>query len=204
MAINLPYINNRAYSPVKFICFYLFIFLSFNIQAASGPSVKQLSDTLNTTWQTLMLKTSCNRPSPQDSQCIQAYHGKSISVKLFGRQLNALIIFETRSTADVTGPVITQQSGFLIGPLNGYGYKIVQEQMTHGLIQKRRTTYNGIKVYAHKVNGNGVEATGIELNKGTNWLDGKHGPWIYHWSSLAEASEVLKQIDIYLNNTYSN
>jgi len=206
------YYKNSVIAACKRIClktcmgihlFLLISLLSLNAQAGSGPSVKQLSSSLSATWQTLLVKSSCKRKPPQDSQCIQAHHGKTITLKLFGKQVNALILFETSTTADVSGPIVKQQSGFLIGPFNGYAYKVVNEIMTHGLIQNRRTSNNGLKVYAHKVNNNNINSQGIELNKGNNWLDGKHGPWIYHWSALAEVNQVLKDIEFYLNDTYS-
>lgn len=200
--LNFSLIN--FYNKTSLVLISLLFLLSPNAHASSGPSVKQLSKSLNATWNTLLEKTHCNRKPPQDSLCIQAHHGKTITVKLFGQPINALILYETSTTANVTGPIITEQTGFLIGPLNGYAYKVIHERMTQGLSHEQQTTNNGLKVYAHTVKSNNIDSQGIQLNKGTNWLDGKHGPWIYHWSALANVNQVLKDIQFYLNDTYSD
>ena len=183
--------------------FFLFLLLPFTTQAANGPSVNKLSKSLTSTWNTLLKTTDCNRKPPQDSICIQAHHGKTITVRLFGKSVNALILFETITTPDVTGPVVTQQAGFLIGPINGYGYKVVNEQMAHGLIHDRRITDNGLKVYAHSVAGDNIGHQGIQLNKGQDWLDDKNGPWIYHWNALSKVNEVLKDVEHELKDKYN-
>ncbi len=185
---------------VKISLIFIFLILSHATLAASGPSVMQLSTTLDSTWNTLLKITNCNRTPPQDSVCIQAYNGKTIPVKLFGQTVNALILFETSTIPNVSGPLVVQQSGFLVGPLDGYGYKIVMEKMSQGQHDKSRITNNGLKVYAHKVTDEGISPQGIELNNGNRWLDGKNDPWIYHWDKLATVDEVLKQIKYDLNN----
>jgi len=180
----------------------LFLILSFTTQASSGPSLNQLSKSLNSTWNTLLKITNCDLKSPQDSLCIQKYHGETIVVKLFGQSVNALILFESFTTPDISGSVITQQSGFLIGPINSFGYKVIQEQISHRSDHKRQIMNNGLKVVAHSVTDENISPQGIELNKGQRWLDNKNGPWIYHWSSLAEVHEVLKELEQYLNSNY--
>lgn len=193
--------NSYLYISLLETCLLLLaLTFSFNAQAANGPTVNELEATLNSTWNTLLKITYCDRTPPQDEICMQQHNGKTITVRLFGQPVNALILFETSSRTNVSGPVVTQQTGFLIGPFNDYAYKVVNELQAHGYYKERRLTDNGLKVYAHNVNGQNISSDGIELNKGENWLDGKHEPWIHHWSSLAKTQEVLKKVKRYLES----
>lgn len=176
--------------------------MSFSTQAVNGPSVNELSKSLDSTWNTLLRITNCDLPPPQDSLCIQAHHGKTIAVQYFGQSVNALILFETFTTPDISGPITTQQAGFLIGPFNGYGYKIVHERISYEPKHNRRIRDNGLRVFAHQATGDNINLQGIELNKGQQWLDGKYEPWINHWSALAKTREVLKELKYYLDNNY--
>ena len=189
-------------SLTKLSLFFFLLAQSFITQAANGPDVDELSESLNSSWQTLLKTTNCNLPTPQDALCIQAHHGKTITVQLFKQPVNALILFETFTTANVSGPVVTQQSGFLIGPFDGYGYKIINEQQSQGHHRNRQVTDNGLKVSAHATSGQGIAPQGIALNKGKHWLDGKNEPWIYHWSALARANESLKELKHHLEKQY--
>jgi hypothetical protein len=189
-------------SPIKFSLFFIFAVLSFSSQAANGPSVNELRESLNSTWNTLLKVTNCDRPPPQDSICMQEHNGKTIAVRLYGQQVNMLILFETTTTSNVSGPVYTQQTGFLIGPIDGYGYKVVNEQQAHGVYQKRQIVDNDLKVFAHPVAGQNISSQGIELNKGQNWLDGKYEPWWQHWAALAKAEDSLKELKRYLDLNY--
>ena len=203
MDLNVPSSNIYiATSLIKFSLFFILLALSFAAQAANGPSVNELRESLNSTWNTLLKTTNCDRPPPQDSICMQEHHEKTITVKLFGQPVNALILFETSTTSNVSGPVVTQQTGFLIGPINGYAYKVINEQQAHGLYNNRRITDNGLKVFAHSVSGQTISPQGVELNKGKNWLDGKYEPWIQHWTALSRTREVLKNIKRYLELNY--
>lgn len=181
---------------------FSFLVLSFTSQAANGPSVNQLNQSLNSTWDTLKKITNCDLKPPQDSLCIQKYHGKTITVKIFGHPVNALILFETFTTSNLSGPIITQQSGFLIGPINDYGYKIIHEKVSLKQDHNRQTIDNGLKVFAHSVVDENISPQGIELNKGQHWLDSKNEPWIYHWSALAQVHDALKELEQYLNSNY--
>lgn len=187
---------------IKDSIFILFIMLPFGTMASSGLSVNQLGESLNSTWNTLLKVTNCNRPPPQDSMCIKEHHGKTITVKLFGESVNALILFETLTTNDLSGPVITQHSGFLIGPIHDYGYKVVSEKLSRPAHYERHITDTGLRVFAHSIINNNISQKSIELNKGQSWLDSKNGPWIYHWSALAKTHEVLKIIRQFLNKNY--
>ena len=182
----------------------LFFILSLAIQAASGPNVDQLKNSLDTAWATLLKITNCDLSSPQDSLCIQAHHGKTINVKLIGQSANILILFETFTSSDISGPVITQQAGFLIGPFNGYGYKVIHERISYGPQNNRSMRDNGLKVFAHVATRMDIAAQGVELNKGQRWLDGKNEPWIYHWGALSKTNEALKELKYYLNKNYSS
>ena len=190
---------NTFTSLVRASLVVLFFQLACSAQAASGPSVNQLSNSLSSTWSTLLEVTNCNLKSPQDSLCIQTHHGETITIKLFGEPVNALILFETFTTSDITGPVITQQSGFLIGPINSYGYKVIHEKISHGSEHKRQIIDAGLRVFAHSTSGDDIGSQGVELNKVERWLDGRHEPWVYHWSALNELREALKALEKDLN-----
>jgi len=203
MDLTIPRSNiYTATSLIKFSLGFIVLILSFTTQATNGPSVNELSESLDSTWNTLLKITNCNRPPPQESICMQEHNGKTITVKLFGQPVNALILFETFTTANVSGPVVTQQTGFLIGPISGYAYKVINEQQAHGLYNTRRITDNGLKVFAHPVSGQTISPQGIELNKGKNWLDGKYEPWIQHWTALSRTREALKNVKRYLELNY--
>lgn len=189
-------------SLIKSSLFFICVMLSLTAQAANGPSVNELRESLNSTWSTLLKITNCDRPPPQDSICMQVHNGKTIVVRLYGQPVNILILFETSTTDNVSGPVYTQQTGFLIGPIDGYGYKVVNEQQAHGVYQNRRIVNNGLKVFAHPVKGQSISPQGIALNKDQNWLDGKYGPWWQHWSALAKAQESLKELERNLDLNY--
>lgn len=189
-------------SLIKFSLFFIVLMLPFTTQAANGPSVNELRESLTSTWSTLLKITNCDRTPPQDSICMQEHNGKTITVKLFGQPINALILFETFTTSNVSGPVISQQTGFLIGPINGYAYKVINEQQAHGMYNNRHITDIGLKVFAHQVSGQTISPQGIELNKGQNWLDGKYEPWIQHWTALSRTHKVLKNVKRYLELNY--
>ena len=189
-------------SLIKFNLLIILLVTSFTAQAANGPSVKELRESLNSTWNVLLKKTNCNRPSPQDSICMQEHNGKTIVIESFGQSLNVLILFETSTTSNISGSVVTQQTGFLIGPINGYGYKVVNEQQAQGFDYNRRIIDNGLKVYAHSVTGQNISSQGIELNKGQKWLDGKYELWQQHWISLSRVNESLKETKRYLDINY--
>lgn len=180
------------------IFLFLIMTLPIMIQAANGPTVNQLSKSFDSTWNTLLKVTNCNLKSPQGSLCIQKHHGETITVRLFGQEVKALILSEVSTATDVTGLVITQQHGFLIGPINGSGYKVVSEIISYGPQDKRNIIDNGLNISAHPVNKNSISAHGVGLNMGRDWLDGKDEPWIYHWSSLARVNETLQLIEQHL------
>ena len=177
-----------------FTAFYLFFSIPFTANAASGPSVQQLEQTLQSTWRALETATHCDSATTRKTRCLQDYHGKTIQTRLFGQTINALIIFENGTSDTLSGPVTLQQSGFLIGPFDGFGYKIVREQTSRKVNGRYRISDNGAQISAHKISGNHIEAPGIKLNNGVHWLDGKQGPWIYHWSALSKARLALKQV----------
>ncbi len=191
-----------AKSLIKCSLFFICVMLPLTAQAANGPSVNELRESLNSTWSTLLKITNCDRPPPQDSICMREHNGKTITVRLYGQPVNMLILFETTTTANVSGPVYTQQTGFLIGSIDGYGYKVVNEKQAHGVYQNRRIVDNGLKVFAHLVTGQNISSQGIELNKGKSWLDGKYEPWWQHWSALTKAEESLKELKRYLDLNY--
>lgn len=180
----------------------IFLMSPFSSAAANGPSVNELGESLASAWGTLLKVTNCNRPPPQDSICMQEHNGKTITITLFGEPVNVLILFETSTTSNVLGPVYTQQTGFLIGPFDGYGYKVVNEQQAYGEYQKRRVVDNGVKVFAHSVTGQNISSQGIELNKGWKWLDSKYELWLQHWTSLSRVNESLKETKRYLDINY--
>lgn len=189
-------------SLIKNSLFFILVMLPFTTQAANGPSVNELRESLNSAWSTLLKISNCDRPPPQDSICMQEHNGKTITVKLFGQPINMLILFETTTTSNVLGPVYTQQTGFLIGPIDGYGYKVINEQQAHGMYQNRRIVDNGLKVFAHPVTGKNISPQGIKLNKGQSWLDGKYEPWWQHWSALSKVRESLINLKRYLDLNY--
>ncbi len=180
------------------IILLLIMVLPIIVQAANGPTVNQLRKSFDSAWNTLLKVTNCNLKSPQGLLCIEKYHGETITVRLFGQQVNALILSEVSTATDVTGLVITQQYGFLIGPVDGSGYKVVSEIISHGSQDKRNIVDNGLKISAHPIDENGISSHGVGLNVGRDWLDGKDEPWIYHWSSLARVNETLQLVERHL------
>jgi hypothetical protein len=170
--------------------------------ASNGPSVNQLQESLDEAWNTLLDVTNCDRPPPQDAICMEEHNGKTLVTKLFGQPVNSLILFEETTRPNVLGPVFTQQTGFLIGPFDGYAYKVVNEQQATGVYNDRSINDNGLKVFAHPVTGQSISPEGVELNKGQDWLDGKNEPWIYHWSALSKVRESLKDVKRYLKLNY--
>jgi len=189
-------------SLIKFSLFFICAMLPLTAQTANGPNVNDLRESLNLAWSTLLKITNCDRPPPQDSICMQEHNGKTIAVRLYGQPVNMLILFEMSTIANVSGPVYTQQTGFLIGPIDGYGYKVVNEQQAHGVYQNRRIIDNGLKVFAHPVTGQNISSQGVELNKDQSWLGGKYEPWWQHWAALAKAEESLKELKRYLDLNY--
>jgi len=180
----------------------IFLMTSFSLAAANGPSVNELRESLNSAWSTLLKVTNCDRPPPQDSICMQEHNGKTIVINLFGQPINVLILFETYTASNVSGSVVTQQTGFLIGPINGYGYKVVNEKQAYGFDYNRRIVDNGLKIFAHSVTDQAISNQGVELNKGQRWLDGEYELWLQHWTSLSRVNESLKETKIYLDVNY--
>ena len=135
---------------------------------------------------------------------MEEHNGKTLVTKLFGQPVNSLILFEETSRDNVLGPVFTQQTGFLVGPFDGYAYKVVNEQQATGVYNDRTINDNGLKVFAHPVTGQSISPEGVELDKGNDWLDGTYGPWIYHWSALSKVRESLKDVKRYLKLNYRN
>ncbi len=191
-----------ATSFVKSTLFIIFLATPYITRAANGPSVNELRESLNSAWNVLLIKTNCDRPSPQDSICMQEHNGKTIVIELFGQSINVLILFETSTASNVSGSVVTQQTGFLIGPINGYGYKVVDEKQAHGFDYNRRIIDNGVKVFAYLVSDQAISNQGVELNKGQKWLDGKYELWLQHWMSLSRVNESLKETKRYLDINY--
>ena len=182
---------NRLLKPVLF---FLWLYFPVALLAANGPSVQQLSTSLDKTWRTFSEVTNCNLGPPQTALCLRKHHNKTITVKLFGESVNALILFETESEVNISGPIVIQQSGFLLGPINGHGYKVVDEVISQKVAGRYRIVDKSLKVSVHTISGSRINADGIQLNKGSRWLDGDNGPWIYHWSALAKANEALKKV----------
>ncbi len=170
--------------------------------AANGPSVQQLGASLDKTWSTFLKVTHCNLGPRQTALCMNKHHNKTIVVKLFGEPVNALILFETESVIDVSGPLIIQQSGFLVGPVNDHAYKIVEEVISQEVGGQYRIVDKGLKVFAHTISGSSIGAEGIQLNRDSQWLDGDNGPWIYHWSALSKVNAVLGEVRHYLKQQY--
>jgi hypothetical protein len=197
-AISIAKLIGRASLPL--------LMLSYTIvaSASSGPSVKQLQESLDEAWDTLLEVTNCDRKPPQDAVCMEEHNGKTLVTKLFGQPVNSLILFEETSRPNVLGPVFTQQTGFLIGPFDGYAYKVVNEQQASGTYNDRSITDNGLKVFAHAVSGKSIDHQGVELNKGMNWLDGVYEPWTYHWSALPKVRQSLEDVTRYLKLNYRN
>ena len=180
----------------------LILSISNATSASNGPSVNQLQKSLDEAWNTLLDVTNCDRPPPQDAICMEEHNGRTLVIKLFGQPVNLLILFEETTRPNVLGPIFTQQTGFLIGPFDGYGYKVVNEQQATGVFNDRSINDNGLKVFAHPVTGQTISPEGVELNKGKDWLDGKNEPWIYHWTALSKVRESLKDVKRYLKLNY--
>ncbi len=183
---------------------FLMLLFSIVASASSGPSVKQLQKSLDEAWDTLLEVTNCDRKPPQDAVCMEEYNGKTLVTKLFGQPVNSLILFEETSRTNILGPVFTQQTGFLIGPFDGYAYKVVNEIQASGVDNDRSITDNGLKVFAHAVSGNSIEHRGVELNNGMHWLDGVNEPWTYHWSALSKVRQSLEDVTRHLKLNYRN
>lgn len=194
----------RLKSPllVQISALLAFLLVADTAFPQAGPSVAQLSQSLNTAWKTLLKVTHCNLSSPQNALCIAAYNGKTITIRLFGEDVNALILQETHNNMSLEGTVTSQISGFLIGPINGRAYKIVNEKISFMKDHRKKIINAGLKVSAHEFSGKTINTQGIILNNKNKWLKGRNGPWIYHWSSLAIARESLKNISRHLNNQY--
>lgn len=187
----------------------LALLISVTSHASNGPSVGQINKSLNSAWSTLLKSTNCNYSAPEDLLCIRKYHGKTITIQLFGNPVNALILFETYTAAKLilsdnhpTGPITAQETGFLIGPIHGYAYRIVNQKMSYRVEGKRQGFDRGIKVFAHSITDGDISTEAIGLNRKENWLDGKNEPWIYHWSALAKVNEALKELKNHLNKNY--
>lgn len=185
-------------SHQKKIILFILIAFPFSVQASNGPTVNQVSRSLSSIWVALLKATNCDLGSPQNSLCIRKHHGETIATQVFGQPVNALILSETFSAADISGSVVIQQNGFLIGPIDGVGYKVIREMMSYGQQDKRTVVDNGLKVYAHPVNGVNINRNGLKLNQGQHWLDKRNEPWIYHWDALARVNEALKRLRLHL------
>ena len=182
--------------------FVAFLLMTDTAFPQAGPSVAQLGRSLNTTWNTLLKVTHCKLPAPQDALCVAEYNGKTITIRLFGDDINALILQETNSRKSLEGNVISQTSGFLIGPINGRAYKIVNEKISFIKNHRKKIIDTGLKVTVHEFSGETINTKGLALNNKNKWLKGRNGPWIYHWISLSLVQESLKNINRHLNNLY--
>jgi hypothetical protein len=195
-AFSITAIIGKASVPL------IFLFNSVTTSASSGPSVEQMQESLDDAWDTLLDVTNCDRKPPQDAICMEEHNGKTIVIKQFGQPVNLLILFEETSRTNVLGPVFTQHTGFLVGPFDGWAYKVVNELQATGVYNDRIIANHGLKVFAHPVSGQSIDPQGIELNKGKKWLDGKDEPWIYHWSALSKVRQSLEDVKQYLKLNY--
>jgi len=177
----------------------LFALLPASAPAGPGPTVSQLEQYLETTWEALEIATGCRLPPPQDSLCMRAYAGQTLEVRALNRNWKALIVLETEKVDTLSGPLLLQRSGFLIGPYEGYAYRLVIEKQSQPAGSKRVIRDLGLKLTAHPVNGQQVEGEGLALNRGLKWLDGLREPWTYHWTAVARLPAILEAIQRKLN-----
>ena len=125
---------------------------------------------------------------------MRAYAGQTIEVWALNRNWKALIVLENEKIDSLSGAVMLQRSGFLIGPYEGHAYRLVIEKQSQSVGGKRVVRDPGLKLTAHRVNGQQVEAEGLALNRGRQWLDGLRGPWTYHWTAVARLPVILEAI----------
>ena len=177
----------------------LFALLPPTAPAGPGPAVSQPAQRPDTTWEALEIATGCRLPPPQDSLCMRAYAGQTLEMRVLNRNRKALIVLETEKVDALSAPPLLQRPGFLIGPREGYAYRLVIGKQSHPPGSKRVIRDLGLKLAAHPVNGQRVEGEGLALNRGLKWLDGLREPSTYHWTAVARLPAILEAIQRKLN-----